>query len=234
MLDEGTSLVAEVARALGGMIERVVFIGGAVAPLLQADRPFRAPRPTDDVDAIAATLSYTDFERMCGELRQLGFREPSGATHAHRWTTPGPNEVKFDLIPVGDHLAGSGNPWELAAMESAVRFEIEPGLIIRHASGPGFLALKLAAFRDRGREDPRGSTDLEDIFALVASRPQIVQEIAAAPDAIREFAAARLAAILAMEEFEDLIASHLGNVARSRAATVIPATEARLRAIAQP
>lgn len=232
MSDEGMSLVAEVARALGGVLGRVVFIGGAIAPLLQADRPFRAPRPTDDVDAIAATLSYSDFERMRNELRQLGFREPSGAMHAHRWTTPGPNEVKFDLIPLGDHFTGSGNPWEVAAMETAVGFEIEPGLSIRHASGPGFIALKLAAFRDRGLQDPRGSTDLEDILALFASRPQIAQEMAVAPDAIREFAAEQVAALLRMPDFEDLIASHLGNVARARAAEVIPATRQRLRQVA--
>lgn len=231
MSDEGMPLLAEVARALGGILDRVVFIGGAIAPLLQVDRPFRAPRPTDDVDAIAATLSYSEFERMGGELRALGFREPSGAMHAHRWTAPGPNAVKFDLIPIGDHFAASGNRWELAAIATAVRCEIEPGLNIRHASGPGFLALKLAAFRDRGLQDPRGSTDLEDIFALFASRPQIVQEMAVAPDAIRELAAEQVSALLQMPDFEDLIASHLGNVARARAAEVIPATRQRLRQV---
>jgi predicted nucleotidyltransferase len=94
-------LLSLVATALGDLRERVVFIGGATAPLLQTDRPFAAPRPTRDVDAIIVTASYSDFQRIAEELRARGFREMQAARHAHKWVTPGMHEIEFDLVPVG-------------------------------------------------------------------------------------------------------------------------------------
>lgn len=73
--DELRAVLADVARALGSLLDRVVFIGGAIAPLLQLDRPFGAPRPTRDLNAIIASVSYAQFERVREELRRLGFRE---------------------------------------------------------------------------------------------------------------------------------------------------------------
>ncbi|MFN2326976.1 MAG: hypothetical protein ABR551_14010, partial [Gemmatimonadales bacterium] len=64
--------LARVARALGPLAREVVFIGGAVAPLLQTAPPFAAPRPTRDVDALIGTRSYGEAERFRQELRALG------------------------------------------------------------------------------------------------------------------------------------------------------------------
>lgn len=149
----------------------------------------------------------------------------------HRWVVAG-SSTPLDLVPVGKHAGATSDPWDQAAIQTAVQTEIEPGLTIRHADAPAFVALKLAAFRDRGIDDPHVSTDLEDVLALVASRPRIVEEVAAAPQNVRRFIAERVLALVEMEEFEDLVAGHLGNVARDRAARVIPLTEERLTQIA--
>lgn len=117
--------------------------------------------------------------------------------------------MKLDLVPAGTHPGASGNPWDEAVVANAVKTEIEPGLVIRHASAPGFLALKLAAFRDRGADDSFASHDLEDVLALLASRPAIIEETAAAPPAIRGFVAGRIALLVADEDLEDLLAGHL-------------------------
>jgi hypothetical protein len=226
-------LLREVAIGLDGLLDRIVFIGGAIAPLLQVKPPFGSPRPTGDVDAIAVTVSYSDYSDLCDRLRERGFREMNDHRHAHRWVAPGPREVLFDLVPVGDHLGASGNPWDTAAIETAGEYELEPGLVIRHASAPGFLALKFAAFRDRGLDDPQRSTDLEDIFALMASRPGIIDEVRASPAAVREFVAEQASALRLREDIDDLLAGHLGNVARYRAAEVIISTEQRLQRLAE-
>lgn len=226
------ALLVAVARALGGLRDRVVFVGGAIAPLLQEDPPFSGPRPTDDVDAIAVTANYADFDRLRELLREKGFRETPDAPHAHRWTVPDGRGTKFDLVPVGQHLGASGNSWDEAALASAVEAEIEPGLVIRHASAPGLLALKFDAFRDRGSDDPFGSHDLEDILALIASRPRILDEVASAPPEIRSFVVEWVRQLACQDELDDLLAAHLGNVARARAATVIITTRDRLNALA--
>lgn len=233
MLDPALAPLAHVARALSDLRQRVVFIGGAIAPLLQTDPPFDRPRPTFDVDAIAATAGYGDFAALQAMLRARGFRENVGGRHAHRWWAPGEPPVQFDLVPAGTHLGAGGNPWDAAALATAVEAEIEPGLVIRHASAPGFLALKLAAFRDRGGADPFTSHDLEDVLALLASRPGVDGETAAAPGEIRSFVAARAAALAARDDLDDLLAGHLGNVGRARAAEAIGRAREALERLAR-
>lgn len=226
--DHALDLLVQVARALGPLLEEVVFIGGAVAVILQTDRPFDEPRPTQDVDAIVGTINYSDFERIQRTLRSLGFREavsPGRPAHVHQWLAPG--EVKFDLVPAGDHLGASGNPWDLVAFEEAVTRELEEGLVIRYASAPGFMVLKLAAFHDRGRDDPFLSPDLEDIIALVASRPTLISEVAAAKSDMRTFIREQIGILRARPDYMDLLAGHLANVSRDRSKEVFEATDGR-------
>lgn len=232
MADPAAVLLVPVARALGELRTRVVFIGGAIAPLLQTHPPFSGVRPTRDVDAIALTASYADFERIQAGLRERGFRVPLDARHAHQWIAPGDPPIKFDLVPAGTHFGASGNPFDELALATAVEVEIEPGLMIRHASAPGFLALKFAAHRDRGEDDPFASHDLEDILALLASRPGIVEETAVAPEEIRSFVAARAVLLFSHEDLEDLLAGHLSNVGRAQAAGLIVTVRGRLRGLA--
>ena len=201
--------VATVAAELGDLAGRVVFIGGAIAPLLQTDPPFPRARVTSDVDGVIASASYADYERLRVELTERGFRQGTDAKHVHRWVSP--SGIPFDLIPAGSHVGGSGNPWDVIALETAVQLEIGNGVTIRHVSAPVFLAQKWAAHHDRGRDDPLTSHDLEDILALLASRPGIAEEIAAAPEPLREYVGQQARAFLDSRDAEDLLAAHLNN-----------------------
>ena len=62
--------------SLGNERERVVFIGGAIAPLLHTHAILPVVRPTKDVDAIVATATYADFGHLEDALRRSGFRVP--------------------------------------------------------------------------------------------------------------------------------------------------------------
>jgi len=222
--------VATVAAELGELAAQVVFIGGAIAPLLQTYPPFPRARVTSDVDGVIASTSYVDYERLRLALTERGFRQGSDTKHVHRWVAP--SGIPFDLVPAGSHLAGSGNPWDAIAIETAVRLEIGNGITIRHVSAPAFLAQKWAAHHDRGRDDPLASHDLEDILALLASRPAIAKEVAAAPPALREYVGQQARAFLDSRDAEDLLAAHLNN-AQDPVAT-IAAVRALLRRLAQP
>lgn len=198
-----------VARALGPLLDDVVFIGGAVAPLLQTAPQFPRVRPTKDVDAVVASTAYGELEALQEQLRARGFREDTTARHAYKWLAP--DGTPFDLVPVGSHFGGTGNLWDTAAIANARWHELEPGLTIRHVSAPGFLALKWAAFRDRGQHDPLGSHDLEDILALLASRPSAVDEVLAASEELRNFIAEWVEWLLGHDYRDDLLAAHLNN-----------------------
>jgi len=105
------------------------------------------------------------------------------------------------------------------AIETADTFTFENGISILHVSAPSFLAQKWVAHQDRGAADPLNSHDLEDILALLASRPEIVGEVAAAPDELRRYLAARASEFLEDRNGEDLLAAHLNN-AQEPAATI--------------
>jgi len=222
--------VATVAAELGDLAGRVVFIGGAIAPLLQTDPPFPRARVTSDVDGVIASASYADYERLRVELTERGFRQGTDAKHVHRWVSP--SAIPFDLVPAGSHLAGSGNPWDAVALETAIQLDIGNGVTIKHVSAPAFLAQKWAAHHDRGRDDPLTSHDLEDILALLASRPGIAEEVAAAPPALRDYVTQQARAFLDSRDAEDLLAAHL-NTAQDPSST-IAAVRTLLRRLAQP
>ena len=206
--------IVSITLALGSWRERVVFIGGAIAPLLQTDPPFPHVRPTDDVDAVATTVNYTEHAKLEEFLRGEGFRHgvalgpDQRAQHAHRWVSP--TGVLFDLVPFGEHLGASGNKWGAIAVETAVRTTVN-GVEIRHVSAPGFLVLKWAAYLDRGANKPMDSEDIEDIVALLVSRPLILEEIAAASDDIRRFLKDRGGELTVHADFADSLDAHLNN-----------------------
>lgn len=78
--------IRRVAITLGALADEIVFIGGAIAPLLQTDPAFDRARPTKDVDAVVGSSSYTDVGRLHDRLRSLGFAQPGDQTHhIHRW-----------------------------------------------------------------------------------------------------------------------------------------------------
>jgi predicted nucleotidyltransferase len=209
--------VASVAAELGDLARRVVFVGGAIAPLLQTDPPFPRARLTTDVDGIIASTTYADQERLRVKLNDRGFRQGMDAEHVHRWVSP--SGIPFDLVPAGSHLGGSGNPWDAIALETAIALDLGNGVAIKHVSASAFLAQKWAAHHDRGRGDPLASSDLEDILALLASRPGIVEELAAAPSVLREYVNQQAREFLHGRDAEDLLAAHL-NTAQDPASTI--------------
>ncbi len=218
--------IARVAEALGDLRDRVVFIGGAIAPLLQSHPPFPRARPTKDVDAVTATTSYSDLEALDRALRAREFRTPAAPaiadnaegrpqTHVHKWVAPG--GIEFDLVPSGAHFGGSGSAWDQHAITLSETLEIRAGLPIKHANAPSFLAMKWAAHHDRGKDDPINSADLEDILALIASRPTIVDELQHSPPELCQFVRDNTAGFLGDRDAGDLLAAHLNNATAPRA-----------------
>jgi hypothetical protein len=223
--------IARVAEALGDLRDRVVFIGGAIAPILQTNPPFPRIRPTKDVDGVIASTSYTDANQIYEELTRRGFRPDTSSTaHSNRWISP-EQPVPFDLVPAGAHLGGSGNPWDQTAIDTAHRHELYPGLEVRHATAPAFLALKWAAHADRGMNDPRQSHDLEDLLALIASRPVLIDEVRRAPEHLREFIREQAVKLLSDEDVDELLDAHLNN-AHARQ-DVVQIVRARLQEMTQ-
>lgn len=226
-----------VTLALGNERTHVVFIGGAIAPLLHTHAILPAVRPTKDVDAIVATATYADFARLEDTLRQSGFRQPDRSPdgrrfHAHKWITPNGDEL--DLVPGGDHLGATGSRWDAYALASAVWVDLstEANTVpaVRHANAVAFLGLKWAAFQDRGRDDPRSSHDLEDIVALMISRPSLSDEFSKAPEATRREIAHITHEFLGQRDPEELIYAQLAGLGQQMRAA-LPVVMSALRRV---
>ena len=94
-------------------------------------------------------------------------------------------------------------------MDSAERRRLGNGPTIRVVTAVYFCATKLAAFRGRGGEDHQASHDLEDLLAVIDGRPELSEEVAQAPDDVRSYIRAELAALLRQRAFLDALPGYL-------------------------
>jgi hypothetical protein len=103
-------------------------------------------------------------------------------------------------MPTEATRIGPTNEWYVVGMETAQNFALTENLAIRILSAPAFLATKWAAFQSRGNDDVLMSHDVEDVIAVVAGRPELPEELRAAPAELRAYVAERTSAFLARDD----------------------------------
>ena len=226
MSDANTELLARMAEALGDLREQLVFVGGCATALHITDPAAATVRATQDVDAIVAISSLTEYQRLGEELRARGFTQTlAEGEPPYRWSRGG---MKLDVMPAEESVLGFSNRWYDAALRTAVRVRLPGGVSIRLVTAVCFLATKLEAFEDRGRGDYLESHDLEDVLSVVDGRPEIVAEIADADPRIRGYVAAVFGRLLSDEGFLNALP---GLVTDGSGATRVPVAIERLRSI---
>jgi hypothetical protein len=195
-----------IARRLGPVRVRVVFVGGMIRGLLLTDPAASAPRPTDDVDLILDVPSRAAYFQLGEDLRTLGFQEAMHDEDAPicRWIVDG---VRTDIMPVDPSILGFTNVWYKGAADHA-RTAAGPDGNFRYLDGPHFCATKLEAFASRGGDDFYHH-DLEDFIALVDGRPSLADEIEGAPSELRAFIVETVSDLLASAAFRECLPGHL-------------------------
>jgi len=206
-------IVRLVADRLGPLRDDVVFLGGAAAALLVTDPLASKPRPTKDVDIAVEIASIAEYIRLRQTLLDLGFREDmsEGAPRC-RWII---ENIKVDVLAT-DPPIGFPNRWYRPAIAAASNYPLRDGPSIRLISSPYFLATKLEAFRDRGRNDFLASHDMEDIVTVIDGRKELLAEVAAAPADLRKALADEFAQLLSIPDFMDAVPGHLPGDAASQ------------------
>ena len=111
-------------------------------------------------------------------------------------------------MPVEGEFLGLNTAWFREALASATKHKI-PGGSLRVVSPVGFIATKYVAFLDRGAGDYYASHDLEDLITVVDGRDKIVEEVAAADSALREFVAKAMAKLTHSADFMEALPGHL-------------------------
>lgn len=201
-----------VAQALGPVCQDIVFVGGcATGLLLTQERPDRI-RMTEDVDIVAKALTPQDYHAIEQRVRAQGFaNDIRPDAPICRWVY---KSVTLDLMPTVDGILGFANRWYPLAIETAALLELPSGMQIKLISAPVFIATKLEAFKDRGRNaegqpDFLASHDMEDIITVADRRPELLAECRAMPKHLRAYLAEEFSALFAHPDFQTTLAGHL-------------------------
>lgn len=174
------------AELLGPILDEVVFLGGATVHLWLTEPGAPPARATEDVDVICEVASRAEYYRLGEKLRRRGLQEAVGEPVLCRWRSPEPPLV-LDVMPTDPGILGFSNPWYEEAISTAATIALDSGTEIRTATPVLLVATKLCAWKGRGRGDLLRSLDVHDVLMLIDGRPELIEEIVAAPTAIRTY-----------------------------------------------
>jgi hypothetical protein len=205
MARTNTEILLEVVARLGPLASEFVFVGGCTVGLLITDEAAAGVRPTKDVDGIIDADTYSKYAEFERQLEHAGFQRDLDGPIC-RWENDG---WLLDVIPIDGAFLGFKGKWFKAAFETSERHELIRGTEIRVISPVYFLATKLEAFNDRGRNDFLGSSDLEDIITLLNGREEILAEVRMAERNVREFISDSLNDLLNDPRFTASLPGHL-------------------------
>jgi predicted nucleotidyltransferase len=227
--DINIRMIIHVAKRLGDLRDKVVFVGGCATGLFITDPAMPEVRATQDVDVIVEITSRMEYYRLEEELRSRGFKQDmSENAPACRWLV---DVIKVDIMPTQEDILGFSNRWYLPAIKNADHIELENELTIKLVSPPYFLATKIDAFKGRGGGDYMASHDMEDIITILDGRPEIVSEIRSSSDDLKVFLSQTFRTLLANDEFLESIPGHLAPDRASQAR--LPLLIKRLQEIAE-
>jgi hypothetical protein len=204
----GLELLREIAAELGTFREDMAFTGGLVLPLYFERPPSDRLRPTFDADAVVACSSYARWAGMQAQLMQLGIM-PANEPNAPICRMKTPKGYLLDVMPMDPDVLGFGNRWFQPGYEQSIPYDLGEGLNIRIFPAALYAAAKAEAYRDRGKDDPWLSHDLEDFLTLLACRPSLLAEIEAADEELRAYLEAFARELLAMDRIDEVIDSHV-------------------------
>jgi hypothetical protein len=216
-----------IASRLDELCNEVTFVGGCITGLLITDKAAPDVRFTVDVDCIINVVTKHEYHSLSEKLRNKGFKEMSSGNHPIcRWDCDG---VLIDVMPTDKSVLGFSNRWYKDAQSNATNQTINDSKIIRVISAPYFLATKLEAFKDRGKQDFLLSHDLEDIIAVIDGRPEIVSDVSNTANNLKEYLSTEFNILINNVQYMQALPGHLNYSSESERRKKI--VEERINAI---
>lgn len=190
---------------LGDLRDKFVFVGGATVSLY-SDRMAMEVRPTDDIDILIELLSYTEYAALEEKLRAIGFVNDIESGVICRYKIQG---IIVDVMPTSEDPLGFSNKWYPDGHKNAIDYVIDETNIVKIFSAPYFIASKLEAFKGRGKNDGRTSTDFEDIVFVFENRSTIWSELTNTSNELQQYFKYEFKQLLNNIFFEEWIDSHV-------------------------
>jgi predicted nucleotidyltransferase len=202
---DNVARIKMVYDALEEIAGEVVFVGGATVSLY-ADRPAGESRPTEDVDILVEVAGRKGYANIEDKLRKKGFAHDASSQIICRYII---NSVVVDVMPTDENILGFSNRWYEQAFATALKFPLDDGYNISIMRPAFFLATKLEAFKNRGRDDGRLSTDFEDIVFVLNNRTAIWQELEDAAPEVRAYLRETFSVLSSGNYLREWLGAHL-------------------------
>ena len=196
-------LLETVATGLGELTSKTIFVGGAVLDLYLTDRAAPEYRPSGDIDCmlhIPALLDMFQWEQL---LRERGFEKAdSKSGPSCHWKYQG---IPLTISPMQwqIELMGYQNRWYEEGVFHARPFSLPNGQMIRLFHPAYYVAAKLDAFQNRGKENFRSSEDFQDLIFLLENRLELPEEIDQAYHEVRTYIRTQFRHFLAYTDLEE-------------------------------
>ena len=197
--------IRAVYNALKPLNRNYVFVGGATVSLY-AQRDTKDVRPTEDVDVVVEVLGYnSDYESIIEKLLQIGFQPDvmSGVICRYLY-----GNLTVDIMTT-ENVMGFSNRWYANGFKHAIDYRIDDQHEVKIFSAPYFIASKFEAFKNRGKNDGRTSTDFEDIVFLLENRETLWEEINAAPVDVHQYIKEKFTELINNPNHEEWIGCHV-------------------------
>jgi len=121
--DINIRMIIHVAKRLGDLKDKVVFVGGCATGLFITDPAMPEVRATQDVDVIVDVASRVEYYKLEEALRNRGFiQDMSENAPVCRWLI---DAIKVDIMPTQEDILGFSNRWYLPAIKNADHVELE-------------------------------------------------------------------------------------------------------------
>ncbi|HUM98758.1 MAG TPA: nucleotidyl transferase AbiEii/AbiGii toxin family protein [Chitinophagaceae bacterium] len=210
--------IKAVSNALAKLETPVVFAGGAVVSLY-ADADFREEaRPTDDVDVVIELVAYKNYAAVEEQLRAIGFENDMYSKVICRYRYQG---LIVDIMPTNEKVFGFSNKWYAPGFKQAIDFEIDKRHSVKIFPAAYFIASKIEAFKGRGKNDGRTSSDFEDIVFILNYRNAVWTELLQADEKLKEYLKEEFKTFVAGTYIDEWIAVHLDYNDRQRVVIIV-------------
>lgn len=204
-------MLQNVAHQLQALREQVVFLGGCTTAIFITDQAAPDVRYTLDVDCIVDVISSAHYHQLEKQLRAYGFKQSMDDEVICRWHY---EDMIVDIMPTDEKILGFSNRWYKQAIVFAQDYYFPNQLSVKVTTAPYFLATKLEAFKGRGNRDYFASHDFEDIVSVMDGRVELMEELAQADLAVRDYLSDAFAEIITHRGFHDALPGHLNQYGR--------------------
>lgn len=151
---------------LGELTNEVIFVGGATTCLYVDAIIADDIRPTEDVDCVIEISTKNEYDHFQEKLRKKGFtHDMSKGAPICRFNFH--DVLTLDVMPNDEKILGFSNSWYSEGIKNKELKKIDDKEIFIFTL-PYFLATKFEAYNGRGKNDPRLSSDLEDIILVIS------------------------------------------------------------------